>query len=313
MAAVVAAALIALAIVSGDMPARSSTPASPAAGSVASDQNRAAPGAPAIVVASLETDFAPDTAESLTTVAKTPTVGTSFVDRFYSYFGEHSSSFRDRFGVAAAEANAEVAPPPRALAGADPARDGRDSRDSRDNPAPEKLSKPVRLAMLTPSTGGDPRIPASPNRPVDAGNRTAVYDISARLVYLPNGEKLEAHSGLGGHLDDVRTIALKNKGVTPPNVYDLSERESLFHGVRAIRMTPSDPDKMFGRAGILVHPYMLGANGDSNGCVSVKDYPKFLKAFLNGEIDRLVVVERLEDTPNNNWFADRIKSFFRAS
>ena len=78
-------------------------------------------------------------------------------------------------------------------------------------------------------------------------------------------------------------------------------------------MTPSDPDKMFGRAGILVHPYMLGANGDSNGCVSVKDYPKFLRAFLNGEIDRLVVVERLDNTPNSNWFADRIKSFFRSS
>jgi hypothetical protein len=310
MAAVVAAALIALAIVAGDMPARSSAPASPATGSVVAHQDRAAAEAPTVVLASLDTDFAPNTAETLTTVAKTPTVSTSFFDRFYSYFGEQSSSFRDRFGDAAAEANADAGQPPRALAGADPARPAPDGRDS---PASDKLSKPVRLAMLTPSGGGDPRIPASPNRPVDAGNRTAVYDISARVVYLPNGEKLEAHSGLGGHLDDVRTIALKNKGVTPPNVYDLSERESLFHGVRAIRLTPSDPDKMFGRAGILVHPYMLGANGDSNGCVSVKDYPKFLKAFLNGEIDRLVVVERLDDTPQNNGFADRIKSFFKSS
>jgi type VI secretion system (T6SS) effector TldE1-like protein len=303
MAAVVAAALIALAIVSGDMPARSSAAIAPGP-----SPDRTTTGSH-VILASLETDAAaPDAAaaEPMTTVTKTPVRGSSFFDRFNSSFGDLAASFGERFGVAATDANADAAPaarqPSRALASSDPARDA----------APEKISKPVRLAMLTPSTG-DPQIPASPNRPVDAGNRTAVYDISARVVYLPNGEKLEAHSGLGHHMDDVRTIALKNKGVTPPNVYDLSERESLFHGVRAIRMRPSDPDKMFGREGILVHPYMLGANGESNGCVSVKDYPKFLRAFLNGEIDRLVVVERLDDTPDNKSFADRIKSFFKSS
>jgi hypothetical protein len=41
---------------------------------------------------------------------------------------------------------------------------------------------------------------------------------------------------------------------------------------------------------------MLGANGDSNGCVSIKDYEKFLKAFNNGEINRLVVVPNLRDS-----------------
>ncbi len=30
----------------------------------------------------------------------------------------------------------------------------------------------------------------------------AVYDISARIVTLPSGETLEAHSGLGPHMDD---------------------------------------------------------------------------------------------------------------
>ncbi|HBK08379.1 MAG TPA: hypothetical protein DDZ81_21435, partial [Acetobacteraceae bacterium] len=47
--------------------------------------------------------------------------------------------------------------------------------------------------------------------------------------------------------------------------------------------------------GLLAHSYMLGPNGDSNGCVSIKDYEKFLKAFVNGEIRRLVVVPRLRD------------------
>ena len=38
---------------------------------------------------------------------------------------------------------------------------------------------------------------------------------------------------------------------------------------------------------------MLGPHGDSNGCVSIKDYDAFLQAYLNGEIKRLVVVARL--------------------
>jgi Tlde1 domain len=40
---------------------------------------------------------------------------------------------------------------------------------------------------------------------------------------------------------------------------------------------------------------MLGPNGDSNGCVSVKEYYKFLKAYRNGEITRLVVVPSLKE------------------
>jgi len=36
---------------------------------------------------------------------------------------------------------------------------------------------------------------------------------------------------------------------------------------------------------------MLGPRGDSNGCVSFRDYDAFLNAFLRGEITRLVVAE----------------------
>jgi hypothetical protein len=42
---------------------------------------------------------------------------------------------------------------------------------------------------------------------------------------------------------------------------------------------------------------MLGPRGDSNGCVSFKDYPKFLNAVSKGEVTRLVVVKRLKDAP----------------
>ena len=134
--------------------------------------------------------------------------------------------------------------------------------------------------------------------PPDPDSRTAVYDISARTVYLPNGEKLEAHSGLGDKLDDPEYVHVRMRGPTPPNVYDLTLREKLFHGVRAIRLNPVDDGKMFGRDGMLAHSYMLGSNGQSNGCVSFRDYPKFLQAFLSGEVDRLVVVPNLGTEPS---------------
>jgi hypothetical protein len=125
--------------------------------------------------------------------------------------------------------------------------------------------------------------------------QTAVYDITARTVYLPNGTKLEAHSGLGSKLDDPRYAHVRMHGVTPPHVYDLKPREALFHGVPALRLTPvGGEDAIFGRSGLLAHTYMLGPNGDSNGCVSFKDYYAFLQAYKNGEIRRLAVVARVE-------------------
>jgi Protein of unknown function (DUF2778) len=133
--------------------------------------------------------------------------------------------------------------------------------------------------------------------PLENDGRTAIYDITARTVYLPNGRRLEAHSGFGDLMDNPRHVHVRMQGATPPNVYNLTLRERLFHGVRAIRLNPVDDSRMYGRAGILAHPYMLGVNGQSNGCVSFSDYPEFLNAFLRGEVTRLVVVERLESSP----------------
>lgn len=129
--------------------------------------------------------------------------------------------------------------------------------------------------------------------------RTAIYDITAQVVYLPNGERLEAHSGLGDFMDDPSSARHRNRGVTPPNTYDLKLREELFHGVQAIRLTPVDENKMFGRDGMLAHTYMLGPNGQSNGCISFKDYARFLRAYQRGEIDRIVVVSRLSRPPTS--------------
>ncbi|CAM5768731.1 DUF2778 domain-containing protein [Bosea minatitlanensis] len=142
-----------------------------------------------------------------------------------------------------------------------------------------------RVTRMSPSLG-------TPPRTAEAG--TAIYDISARLVYLPNGERLEAHSGLGEMMDDPRYAHVRMKGVTPPHTYTLTEREALFHGVRAIRLNPvGGSGAIHGRAGLLAHSYLLGPRGDSNGCISFKEYDRFLQAYLRGEVKRIVVVASL--------------------
>jgi hypothetical protein len=161
-------------------------------------------------------------------------------------------------------------------------RDQEPSRDVASAPAARSL----RVERVPPSL--------PPSRPEE---RTAIYDIAAHVVYLPNGQRLEAHSGLGRGKDEPRFVTLKNRGPTPPNVYDLALRKQRFHGVQALRLIPADEGRMFGRDGILAHSYMLGANGQSNGCVAFRDYPAFLQAYLRGEIERLVVVDRLAAAP----------------
>jgi len=124
---------------------------------------------------------------------------------------------------------------------------------------------------------------------------TAVYDITAHTVYLPDGTKLEAHSGLGSSLDDPHSARIRMRGVTPPHIYTLTPRESLFHGVAALRLNPiGGEDAIFGREGLLAHSFMLGSNGDSNGCVSFRDYNAFLSAYRNQGIRKLAVVARVE-------------------
>ncbi|MDF2997668.1 MAG: hypothetical protein K0R27_3305 [Xanthobacteraceae bacterium] len=154
-----------------------------------------------------------------------------------------------------------------------------------------------------PSPSDEPELNAELTLP-GRGDRYAVYDIRAKTVYMPGGAKLEAHSGLGEMFDDPRHIKVKMRGPTPPNVYDLKMREALFHGVEALRMTPVDDAKMYGRDGILAHSYLLGPRGDSNGCVSFKEYDKFLAAYKRGEVTRIVVVEEMPNSsPARNLFS----------
>ena len=184
----------------------------------------------------------------------------------------------DAVGVAASSVTASTAPPERSIL--------------------QKLSDLIptpkfSLASLGPDTGmyrDGPDLAA-----LGYDKQTAVYDISAHAVYLPSGIRLEAHSGMGSLMDDPEHVSERMVGATPPAVYDLKPREKLFHGVAALRMTPVDANATLGRSGLLTHSFMLGPTGQSNGCVSIRNYDGFLKAYRDGEFNRLVVVPSLND------------------
>jgi Protein of unknown function (DUF2778) len=147
------------------------------------------------------------------------------------------------------------------------------------------------LSAVPDTLSQNPMLGGSP--PYD--KQTAVYDIAAKTVYLPDGTRLEAHSGLGSKLDDPRSSSIKMAGVTPPHIYELTPREALFHGVPALRLNPIGGEgKIFNRVGLLAHTFMLGPNGDSNGCVSFKDYYAFLRAYREQGIKRLAVLAKVE-------------------
>ena len=186
-------------------------------------------------------------------------------------------------------------------------------RDASLNQKAEKtflLSVAVLLIGVTVGVFGPARFPAGlfgpsrektrpPDKPASGptgryGPSTAVYDIAAHTVYLPSGKRLEAHSGLGGMRDNPRYVNRRMQGATPPNVYELALLGQLFYGVRALRLIPVGDAPAFGRDGFLAHTYMLGAGGDSHGCIVFRDYNSFLQAYLRGEIKRVVVVAHLD-------------------
>ena len=306
---------------------------------------------PGVRVASLEPelDSGAETGEPETPAdaAILTTRRASFDERFASSFDEGSASFDERF--------ASVDAPPReqdesvvfgepiwpmALSDAlqptlrtfaSPAqlhangalRPNRAEHETAPPVAGKRTAETATVAALSPPS--DPKKPVrvaeavdEPISPPESDNRhTAIYDIAAHAVYLPNGERLEAHSGFGSSLDNPQSVGVKNRGPTPPHVYELALRKEPFHGVRAIRLIPVGEGKMFGRDGLLAHSYMLGPNGQSNGCVSFSNYSAFLNAYLRGEVDRLVVVEHLASAPppraGLGWLPEALRNLFNPS
>ena len=164
--------------------------------------------------------------------------------------------------------------------------------DKRDKAKRQKLSYAKPVEPTERKRGGiGQALRSLLNGGPEAGDGVAVYDISAARVYMPDGSVLEAHSGIGKMADNPRYAHVKMNGPTPPHTYDLKMREKRFHGVEALRMLPVDGKNKHGRDGFLTHSYLLrGGRAESHGCVAFKDYDRFLRAFKQGKVKRLVVV-----------------------
>ena len=156
-------------------------------------------------------------------------------------------------------------------------------------PAAPPPGKALAAQRGVPSSLTLPGPPVTPPAP-DTANATS--DVSTHTVHLPDGTTLEAHSGLGANRDNPASANNKNAGTTPAAFYKLSPRESLYHGVAALRLTPISGDT-HGRTGLLAHSYMVGPRGDSHGCVVFRNYPAFLQAYNKGQIKQLKVVDHL--------------------
>jgi hypothetical protein len=168
-----------------------------------------------------------------------------------------------------------------------------------------KLLPDIGALAYAPSQGGTVENPGRQNGDAKSmvTEGVAVYDISAHLVYVPGGgEPLEAHSGLGAFFDDPSHVNEIMRGATPPGVFDLTMREQPFHRVAALRLNPISGN-MHKRVGLLAHTCMLGEACESNGCVSFREYGKFLKLFREGRVRRLIVVEGRKPGLLRKWFA----------
>ncbi len=173
----------------------------------------------------------------------------------------------------AAEAEAELAPPARA-----------------------KPAKRTLLAYAKPDVSMDEDEDDAPiARPLFGRSKgVAVYDISAGVVYMPNGEKLEAHSGNRRHARQPEICACADEG--PDAARHLQGHHARIPLPRRGSRAPDPVDGIapHGRVGLLAHSYLLRKRGDSHGCVAFANYPKFLAAFKRGEIKQMVIVTSMK-------------------
>src|SRR5690606_24242319 len=93
---------------------------------------------------------------------------------------------------------------------AKPAKPGR--------PAAAEEAEEPETAVLAYARPDNPVKPSSKSVPwPDLGTRkVAIYDITNGVVHMPNGTKLEAHSGIGKMRDNPKYTHVKMKGPTPP-------------------------------------------------------------------------------------------------
>jgi hypothetical protein len=165
------------------------------------------------------------------------------------------------------------------------ARKNLGDKDSKDDVAYAKPEHSL-LGDLFNSKAGDTGWPGK-------GTKVAIYDVSSATVYLPDGTRLRAHSGIGNMRDNPRFDYVSMRGPTPAGIYRLTMREERFYGVEALRMTSIDGRDPKNRTGLLTHTNLLRGQIGSHGCVAFQNYQPFLRAFKRGQITMMVVVPSL--------------------
>ena len=95
-----------------------------------------------------------------------------------------------------------------------------------------------------------------------------------------------------GH-NDPAMVAVKGVGPVPPGIYDIGDPfEHPTAGPYTMRLTPLQPDVMYGRTGFLIHG---GGPTASKGCIVLS---RRTREIIHATDDRrLVVVAQLEPTP----------------
>ncbi|MCV3766414.1 DUF2778 domain-containing protein [Rhizobium sp. TRM95796] len=164
------------------------------------------------------------------------------------------------------------------------------TRDDRQDSAREKPKR----SLFSDLFGGGAAERGWPGK----NTKVAIYDVSNATVYMPDGTKLRAHSGIGRMRDNPRFEHVKMNGPTPAGIYRLSMREQRFYGVEAIRMTSIDGRHPKNRTGLLTHTNLLRGQIGSHGCVAFRNYEPFLRAFKRGQINMMVVVPELPSSRN---------------
>src|SRR5262249_42803480 len=118
-------------------------------------------------------------------------------DRFAS--ADDCASFDERFGLAMQVLPSSPRLPP--------------DQEVRNRPAdvpPRATVSNVHVRLAQPRN--EVPKPRKEVPPLEEDGRTAIYDITARTVYLPSGRRLEAHSGFGDLMDNPRHVHVRMQG-----------------------------------------------------------------------------------------------------
>lgn len=129
--------------------------------------------------------------------------------------------------------------------------------------------------------------------------RTHVYEIRTGRWTLDGVLLGIGHSGTddgdgvlepGEGLNDPSMVAVKGVGPLPPGIYEIGDPfDHPTTGAYSMRLTPLQPDVMYGRSAFLVHGGSLTA---SRGCIIL---PRTVRiAIHESGVRRLVVVATLE-------------------